>query len=313
MNGRRLGARGDDDEVAIPGLELLEQREQLLALGTALRAPHALVGLSPRQLEGLDLHLRRRLRLRPALGDAGEKRLGAVGRLERRIGVDRPRDADQRLAPPGRGRIEELERAAQPAARDARERRQLLLAELGRVLADRLPHRRLRQAPEGHELAARANRLGQRAEPLGDEDDDRVRRRLLEILEERVRGVLVQRVGAEDEIDAPVALERPHVQVAAELAHVVDPDLLAERLEEVEVGMAAALDAQVVAEQLGREAPRELPLADAGRAVEEVGVRRPVLQRRRQQPLRLVLLRNGLEAAHAPPSQSSRALRSRRW
>ena len=102
------------------------------------------------------------------------------------------------------------------------------------------------------------------------------------------------------------------MQVAAELADVVDPDLLAERLEKVEVRMAAALDARVVAEQLGREAPRELPLADSGRAVEEVGVCRAFLQRRCQQALRLVLLRNGLEAAHVPPSQSPRALRSRR-
>jgi hypothetical protein len=65
------------------------------------------------------------------------------------------------------------------------------------------------------------------------------------------------------------------VQVASELADVVDPDLLAERLEHVEVGMSAALDARVVAEQLGREAPRELTLADAGRPVEEVGVAGP--------------------------------------
>jgi hypothetical protein len=35
----------------------------------------------------------------------------------------------------------------------------------------------------------------------------------------------------------------------------------------------------VVAEQLGREAPGELALADSGRPVEEVGVRRPFLQR----------------------------------
>src|SRR6185369_14053000 len=89
--------------------------------------------------------------------------------------------------------------------------------------------------------------------------------------------------------------------VAPELADVVDADLLAQRLQQVEVGMAATLDARVVAEQLGREAPRELALADARRAVEEVGVRRPLLQRRRQQALRLVLLRNGLEAAHVPP------------
>ena len=180
------------------------------------------------------------------------------------------------------------------------------------MLADRLLYARLREAPKGNELAAGANRLGQRPEPLGHEDDDGVRRRLFEILEERVRSVLVQRVGAEDEVDAPLAFERPHVQIAAELADVVDPDLLAQRLEEVEVRMAAALDPRVVAKELRSEAARELALADAGRAVEEIGVRRALLQRGGEQSLCLVLLRNGLEAAHVPPSQSPRALGSRR-
>ena len=310
MDGRRLGARGHDDEISVPGLELLEQREQLLALGAALRAPHALLRFPPGQLEGLDLQLRRLPRLHPPLGDAGQEDFGAVGGLEPRIGVDGPGDVDQRLPPPGRSGIEELQRAPQTPARDPRERRQLLLAELGRVLANRLPHRGLREAPERNELAAGANRLGQRPQPLGDEDDDGVRRRLLEILEERVRSVLVQRVGAEDEVDAPLSLERPHVEIAAQLPDVVDPDLLAERLEEIEIGMAAALDARVVAEQLRREAPRELALADAGRTVEEIGVRRPFLQRGREQPLGLVLLRNGFEAAHVPPSRSRPALRA---
>ena len=170
----------------------------------------------------------------------------------------------------------------------------------------------LGQPAKRHELAARADRLGQRADALGDEDDHGIRRRFLEILEKRVGGVLVQRVGAEDEVDAPLGLERAHVQVAPQLADVVDPDLLSERLEQVEVGMASPLDARVVAEQLRCEAPRQLALPHAGRAVEEIGVRRAFLQRGRQQPLRLVLLRNGLEAAHVPPSQSRRAGPSRR-
>src|SRR5436190_3422995 len=181
--------------------------------------------------------------------------------LEGRVRVDRPRHADKGLTPLGGSRVEQLQGAAQAPAGDTGERCQFLLAELWRVLADRLLHRGLRETPERDELAARANRLGQRAEPLGDEDDDGVRRRFLEVFEERVRGVLVQRVGAEHEVDTPLALERAHVQVAAQLAHVVDPNLLAERLEQVEVGMSAALDARVVAEQLRREAARELPLA----------------------------------------------------
>src|SRR5262249_20923944 len=151
-----------------------------------------------------------------------------------------------------------------------------------------------------------------RPQTLGHENHDGVRRRLLEILEQRVGSVLVQRVGTEDEIDAPVALERPHVQVAAKLADVVDPDLLAERFQQVKGRMAAALDARVIAEQLGGEASRELALADAGRAMKEVGVGWPFLQGGGQQELRLLLLRNGLEAAHVPPSRSPRALRSLR-
>src|SRR5207248_465182 len=42
VDRRRLRARGYHDEVAVPGLELLEQCEQLLPLGAALGAPDAL-------------------------------------------------------------------------------------------------------------------------------------------------------------------------------------------------------------------------------------------------------------------------------
>ena len=42
---------------------------------------------------------------------------------------------------------------------------------------------------------------------------------------------------AEDQVDAPVGLERAHVQVVPEPADRVDPDLVAEWLEHVEVGV----------------------------------------------------------------------------
>ena len=100
--------------------------------------------------------------------------------------------------------------------------------------------RALREPPEGDELAARADRRRQQAELVGDEHDHGVGRRLLEILEERVGGVLVHQVRAQDEVDAALGLERAHVQVAAEVADRVDPDLVAERLEHVEVGVDAA-------------------------------------------------------------------------
>jgi len=70
------------------------------------------------------------------------------------------------------------------------------------------------------------------------------------------------------------------VQVAPHLANRVDPDLVAERLEDVQVGMRPPLDARVAAEQLGGKGQRRPPLADAGCPVEEVRVRGRVAQRR---------------------------------
>ena len=100
----------------------------------------------------------------------------------------------------------------------------------------------------------------------------------------------------EDEVDAAVGLERPHVQVAPHLADGVDPDLVAQRLEHVEVGVRAPLDPRVAAEQLRRERERGRPLPHSRRPVEEVRVRRAFAQRRREQALRLGLLRNAVEA-----------------
>ena len=96
VDSGRLGTGRNHYEVAVPGLELLEQRQQLLTLGTSLGAPDALLCLPPRELEGLDLQLGRLLGLRPSLGYPGEERLGAVGRLEGGVDVDRPRDLDER-------------------------------------------------------------------------------------------------------------------------------------------------------------------------------------------------------------------------
>ncbi len=61
---------------------------------------------------------------------------------------------------------------------------------------------------------------------------------------------------AEDEIDAPVGLEGTHVQVAPELADRIDPDLVAERLEHVDVGMSPPLDSRGLADQLCSEGER---------------------------------------------------------
>ena len=117
---------------------------------------------------------------------------------------------------------------------------------------------------------------------------------------------------AEDEVHAPLRLERAHVQVAPHLTHGVDPDLVAERLEHVQVGMRATLDAGVAAEQLGRERERGRALADPGRPVEEVRVGRALGKSRAQEPLRLLLLKNAVEARGAPLPRSRAAGACRR-
>ena len=88
------------------------------------------------------------------------------------------------------------------------------------------------------------------------------------------------------------------MQVAPQLADVVDPDLVADRLEHVEVRVRAAGDPVGVAEQLAGERGRGRALSDAGRPVQEVRVRRPIGQSRAEEALRLRLLRKGLEAVH---------------
>ena len=228
-------------------------------------------------------------------------------RLEPRLAVDRARHLEHGFSPPRRLRVEQPFDPVEPSAGDAGERGRLLVRQARRSPCDLLPHRLLGQPPERDELAARSDRRGQRAEVVGDEHDDRVWRRLLEVLEQRVGGLVVQRVRSEDEVDAAVGLEWPHVQVVAELADRVDPDLVAEGLEQVEVRVRTALDAARVAEQRPREADRGAALADSRRPVEEVRVRRALGEGGVEQAASLGLLRKALEACHAPPSRSRRA------
>src|SRR4029450_10514293 len=117
-----------------------------------------------------------------------------------------------------------------------------------------------------------------------------VRGRLLQVLEQRVGSVGIEQVGVEDQGDAAVALERTHVQVAAEFADVVDPDLVAVRLEHVQVGMGTTLGAVGIAEQLPGEGERGDPLPYAARTMKKEGGRGSFAQRGRQQLFGLRLL-----------------------
>jgi hypothetical protein len=88
------------------------------------------------------------------------------------------------------------------------------------------------------------------------------------------------------------------MQVAAEVSDRIDPNLVAERLEEIEVGMGATRYAARIAEELAGERERGPPLPDPARPVEEISVRRTFRQRGAEEGLRLVLLRKGLEGVH---------------
>src|SRR5439155_3075179 len=114
---------------------------------------------------------------------------------------------------------------------------------------------------------------------------DGVWRRLLEVLQERVGSVFVHRLGGEEKVDAPIGLERPHVQVASELANVVDANLVADRLDQIEIRVRTTLDSAPIADQLAGEGQRGGALPDSGRAVEEERVRRVLGERGAQQPL----------------------------
>ena len=221
--------------------------------------------------------------------------LGRVGGLELRVEVDVARRLDQHIAPLARLRIEQPGGPVEPAAGDAGERGGLPVRKARRPLREPVAHRRLRETAERDELAARVDRLGQGAQLVRDQRDGGVGGRLLEILEQRIRRVVVEAMRVEDEVDAAVALVRSHVEVVVEGADVVDADELAERLDHVEIGVRAVQHAALVAEQLGRERERRRPLTHAGRAVEQVRVRRPLGEGGCEEALGLLLLRNRRE------------------
>ena len=116
MDDGLLGAGGDDDEVAVPGRELLQRGEQLLALGSALRRAGAAARPRARSARG------RRARPRPA----PSPRARARGRVEERrcrvagsngIGIDAARDLEQRLAAAARlGSSSRSARSSRPPA-----------------------------------------------------------------------------------------------------------------------------------------------------------------------------------------------------
>ena len=102
----------------------------------------------------------------------------------------------------------------------------------------------------------RLSMVGSSARPVvADQHEHGVLRRLLQRLEQRVGGVAPHRLGLADQVRPPRRLERPQVQVAAQLADLVDQDRLALRLDDVQVGVLLGVDPVLVgAEHGGDEA-----------------------------------------------------------
>ena len=192
--------------------------------------------------------------------------------MEAVVEVGTARSVEQRRALRPGLCVEQARGPIEPASGDARQCRHLRGGQLGRACSQPLLDGAAGQAPEGNELAARANRLGERPELVGDEDERRVGGRLLEVLEQRRRRLVVHPVRVEEQVDPPVALEGAHVEVVVERPDLVDPDHLAERLDHPQVGMRPRGNPARVAEEDGGEGARGRPLAHPRGAVEEVGV-----------------------------------------
>ena len=157
-----------------------------------------------------------------------------VAEAEERLLVDRPEKLEDGLdgdLAVGRGRklVERRDRVAEAptcAAGDQRERgvRGLDLLSVGDQAQE------LRQLGEAgpreeERLAARAHRGEDLVELGRAEDEDEVRRRLFDQLQERVPGGIRQLVRLVEDVDLEAALDRLEDDVVADLADVVDPAL----------------------------------------------------------------------------------------
>src|SRR5207253_4907114 len=115
--------------------------KQLLPFGPATGPPHTLLRFARRQLEPFLGRLLALLRLGRASPRRGEQRVRSRIRIERRIGVHRPRGLQQLLTPLRRSRVQEPLGPVETSTRDARDRRRLVLRETRRQRLNLLPHR----------------------------------------------------------------------------------------------------------------------------------------------------------------------------
>ena len=190
-------------------------------------------------------------------------------------------------------RVEQRQRVPEaPVGRAREEPERVGLDRVGRHLLlledppERLADLGARDGPEVEALAAREDRRGQAPRLRGGEDEDDVRRRLLQGLQERVERRLREHVDFVDDVDLAPPAGRRVARVLAEGPHLVDPAIRgAVDLEHVERAarrhLAAGLalgagdgtaGAPPLAVQAHREEPRRRRLAHAPRAGEQVRV-----------------------------------------
>ena len=248
----RLRSGGDDDEVAVPGRELLQRREQLLALGPRWTRRKPLLGLARRELDALELALR------PLLGRLAD----GTGALEQdRRGVCRSRSGSAYGARATRRSSSRRTFDSGSSKRSTRSSRPPAARASARASFSESPGARSASSSRMTRPGSRRNGTSwQRERIVGAIGPSSSATRtitayeqLLEILQQRVGRVVVQQVRVRDHVDAALGLVRAHVQIAVERADLVDPDHLAERLEREEIRMHARLDAALVAEQGGGE------------------------------------------------------------
>src|SRR5947207_13318455 len=146
-----------------------------------------------------------------------QNRCGERDRVEARI--SKAPDEEQAFSV----RVGGLERAKRRTSGAGERRLRLLEALLLEPAKDRLWRREGQRKPEAAASHRREQALGLR----GDEKENRGRRRLLQVFQQRVLCVRVHRFCGIDQDDAQTRPMRSHGEEVGELAYLLDADLLA--------------------------------------------------------------------------------------